>query len=71
MTMFVFTWAQGYMSGFNGYSLMINKGYVNLGAVSAEVQWEHIVSHCRSHPADYIVQAVQSLQVLMMGKVNP
>jgi|SRR5712671_5048516 len=54
----IFTWVQGYMSGFNMYSLGINRGSnVNLGAVSTEVQWEYIVSHCRTHPADYIVQA--------------
>lgn len=67
-TQLIFTWAQGYMSGFNGYSLGINKGYVNLGTVSAEVQWEYLVSHCRSHPADHIVQAIQGLQVNVLKR---
>lgn len=69
-TQLIFTWAQGYMSGFNSYSLGINRGYVNLGAVSNEVQWEYLVSHCRSHPADSIVDAVISLQVNVLKRVN-
>src|SRR5262245_6826520 len=62
VTQLTFTWAQGYMSGFNGYSLGINRGYIDLGAASQEAQWEYIVSYCRSHPDNYIVHAVQNLQ---------
>jgi hypothetical protein len=41
VTRYVFNWVQGYMSGFNGYSLMINKGSpFDLGAASPEAQWE-------------------------------
>jgi hypothetical protein len=34
---YVFVWSQGYMSGFNGYSMLIGKGSpFDLGAVSPE-----------------------------------
>ena len=57
------------MSGFNGYSLMVNKtSPLDLGATSAEVQWEYIVSYCRSHPTDFIVKAIQDLQLKLLQK---
>jgi hypothetical protein len=64
-TQVIFTWAQGYMSGFNAHSLGIDKSSINLGAVSTKAQWEYLVSHCRSHPADAIVLAVMRLQSML------
>src|SRR4051794_448637 len=58
----LFSWVQGYMSGFNGYSLLVNKtSPFDLGATSPEAQWEYIVSYCRSHPTDFIIKAIQEL----------
>jgi hypothetical protein len=70
VTRYVFNWVQGYMSGFNGYSLMmINKGSpFDLGAASPEAQWEYIVSYCRSHPHDFIVKAIQDVQLKLLKK---
>jgi hypothetical protein len=48
MTQMVFTWVQGYMSGFNGYSYMMKGRTFDLGSASPEVQWEYVVSFCRS-----------------------
>jgi hypothetical protein len=63
------TWVQGYMSGFNGYSLMVNKtSPFDLGATSPEAQWEYIVSYCRSHPTDFIVKAIQEVQLKLLKK---
>jgi len=69
VTRYVFNWVQGYMSGFNGYSLMISKGSpFDLGAASPEAQWEYIVSYCRSHPHDFIVKAIQDVQLKLLKK---
>jgi hypothetical protein len=69
VTRYVFNWVQGYMSGFNGYSLMINKGSpFDLGAASPEAQWEYIVSYCRSHPHDFIIKAIQDVQLKLLKK---
>jgi hypothetical protein len=65
----LFTWVQGYMSGFNGYSLMVNKtSPFDLGATSPEAQWEYIVSYCRSHPHDFIIKAIQDVQLKLLKK---
>jgi len=67
VTQNVFSWVQGYMSGFNGYSLLINRGSpFDLEAASPEAQWEYIVSYCRSHPAELIVKAVQEVQLKLL-----
>jgi hypothetical protein len=69
VTRYVFNWVQGYMSGFNGYSLMINKrSPFDLGAASPEAQWEYIVSYCRSHPHDFIIKAIQDVQLKLLKK---
>ena len=69
VTRYMFSWVQGYMSGFNGYSFMIDKGSpFDLGAASPDAQWEYIVSYCRSHPHDYIVKAIQDLQLKLLKK---
>src|ERR1700730_6635261 len=49
-TQLVYTWVQGFMSGFNGYSLLIGGKSYDLSAASHEAQWEYIVSFCRSNP---------------------
>lgn len=68
-TQMIFSWVQGYMSGFNGYSLMVNqRSPFDLGAVSTEAQWEFIVSYCRSHPAELIVKAIQDLELKLLAK---
>jgi len=65
----LFTWVQGYMSGFNGYSLLVNKtSPFDLGATSPEAQWEYIVSYCRSHPTEFIVKAIQEVQLKLLSK---
>jgi hypothetical protein len=65
----VFSWVQGYMSGFNSYSYLIkNDAPFDLGAASTEAQWETIVSYCRSHPYDPIVRAIQDMQLKLLKK---
>ena len=69
VTRYVFNWVQGYMSGFNGYSLMINKGSpFDLVLRAPEAQWEYIVSYCRSHSHDFIVKAIQDVQLKLLKK---
>lgn len=69
VSMLIFTWVQGYMSGFNSYALLINQASpFNLGAASTDAQWEYIVSYCRSHPADYIVKAIQDMELKLLKK---
>src|SRR5689334_6727482 len=46
VTQNVFSWVQGYMSGFNAYSYMVKGGAFDLGAASPEAQWEYLVSFC-------------------------
>jgi hypothetical protein len=58
-----------YMPGFNGYSLMVNRtSPFDLAANSTEVQWEYVVSYCRSHPADSIVKALLEMQSKLLKK---
>jgi hypothetical protein len=69
VSMLIFSWVQGYMSGFNSYSLLLNQtSPFDLGATSPEAQWEYIVSYCRSHPADFIVKAIQDLELKLLKK---
>lgn len=69
ITKSVFEWSQGYMSGFNGYSMLIDRGSpFDLGAASLDTQWEFMVSYCRSHPTDFIIQAIQDMQVKLLLK---
>lgn len=69
VSMLIFTWVQGYMSGFNSYALLFNQAApFDLGAARPEAQWEYIVSYCRSHPADYIVKAVQDMELKLLKK---
>ena len=68
-TMLLFSWIQGYMSGFHGFQLLLqNKSSFDLGAVSPEAQWEYIVSYCRSHPHEYIVRGIQEMQLKLLKK---
>ena len=65
-TQMVFTWAQGYMSGFNGHSYMVKGRTFDLGSASAEAQWEYIVSFCRSNPNTPIIKAIQEMQLRLL-----
>jgi hypothetical protein len=59
------------MSGFNGYSYMVNGGTFDLGSTSPEAQWEYIVSFCRSNPNTPIVKAIQEMQVRLLKVMHP
>jgi hypothetical protein len=71
MTQIVFMWVQGYMSGFNGYSYMVNGGTYDLGSASTDAQWEYIVSFCRSNPNTPIVKAIQEMQRRLLTVMPP
>jgi hypothetical protein len=71
MTQMVFTWVQGYMSGFNGYSYMVKGRTFDLGSASTEAQWEYIVSFCRSNPNAPIVKAIQEMQLRLLKVLDP
>jgi hypothetical protein len=71
VTQMVFTWVQGYMSGFNGYSFMVKGRTFDLGSASTEAQWEYIVSFCRSNPNTGIVKAIQEMQVRLLNVSDP
>jgi hypothetical protein len=71
LTNMLFTWVQGYMSGFNGYSYMVNGRTFDLGSASPEAQWEYIVSFCRSNPNTFIVKAIQEMQVRLLKIMPP
>jgi hypothetical protein len=67
LTQAVFIWSQGYLSGYNAYSLLIGHGSpFDLEAARPESQWEYIVSYCRTHPTDAIVKAIQDLQIKLL-----
>jgi hypothetical protein len=71
VTMNMFSWIQGYMSGFHGFQLMTQQySSFDLGAVSPEAQWEYIVSYCRSHPHEPIVRGIQEMQLKLLKKMN-
>jgi len=68
-TMIIFSWVQGYLSGFNSYWLVGgNPAPFDLGKVTQEIQWEYIVSYCQSHPAAFIIKAIQDLQLKLLQK---
>lgn len=70
-SMLIFSWVQGYMSGFNGYSYMIgNNRTFNLGAASPAAQWEYLVSFCRSNPHLSLVRGIQDLQLKLLPPVD-
>ncbi len=71
VTQMVFNWAQGYMSGFNGYSYMVKGRTFDLGSTSTEAQWEYIVSFCRSNPNTPIVKAIQEMQLRLLKVLDP
>jgi hypothetical protein len=65
----IFSWIQGYMSGFHGFQLLTQDSTsFDLGAVSPAAQWEFIVSYCRSHPHEQIVRGIQELQLKLLKK---
>jgi hypothetical protein len=69
VTMSIFSWIQGYMSGFHGFQFLIQQNNsFDLGAVSPEAQWEFIVSYCRSHPHEFIVRGIQEMQLKLLKK---
>jgi hypothetical protein len=70
-TQLVFTWVQGYMSGFNGYSYNVNGATYDLGSTSPEAQWEYIVSFCRSNPNTPIVRAIVEMQNKLLKIIRP
>ena len=71
MTQMVFTWLQGYMSGFNEHSYMVKGRTFDLGSASTEAQWEYIVSFCRSNPDTPIVKAIQEMQLRLLKVLDP
>jgi hypothetical protein len=71
VTQMIFSWVQGYMSGFNGYSYMVKGGTFDLGSASTEAQWEYIVSFCRSNPNTPIVKAIQEMQLKLLKTMPP
>jgi hypothetical protein len=71
MTVMIFSWIQGYMSGFNGYSYLVKGGTYDLGSASPEAQWEYIVSFCRSNPNTIIVRALQEMQAKLLTVIRP
>lgn len=71
VTLMIFSWAQGYMSGFNSYSYMLKGRTFDLGAASTEAQWEYIVSFCRSNPNAPIVKAIQEMQFRLLKVLEP
>jgi hypothetical protein len=69
MTLMIFSWIQGYMSGFNSFQLLTQRSTsFDLGAVSPEAQWEYVVSYCRSNPHEGIVRALQEMQLKLLKK---
>jgi hypothetical protein len=69
ITLMLFSWIQGYMSGFNSFQLLTqNTASFDLGAASPEAQWEYIVSYCRSHPHEFVVRAIQEMQLKLLKK---
>jgi hypothetical protein len=71
VTQNVFSWIQGYMSGFNGYSYLVKGGTYDLGSASPEAQWEYIVSFCRSNPNTEIVRVIQEMQAKLLTVIRP
>ncbi len=60
-----FTWAQGFMSGWNGAQMAEKHQYVNLSVMSTEAQEEHIRSYCDQHPLNEYASAVIDLLHLL------
>jgi hypothetical protein len=74
VTMRIFSWIQGYMSGFNRSKQEVvfdvgaftsQQGVVfDVEAFSPEIQWELIQSYCQAHPAEPIERAIQQRSIL-------
>ena len=56
-----FTWAQGFMSGWNMAQVAAKQPTVNLAAMSAAMQQQDIRSYCDQHPLASFIHATLNL----------
>jgi hypothetical protein len=56
-----FTWAQGYLSGWNFVLMTTGQPFFDLGSLSTESQKARLRSYCDQHPLGRFIEAVWSL----------
>lgn len=57
------SWAQGFVSGVNLIKLQDEQKLFDLGAISVDEQWAHLVTYCRNNPTKVIGLAVDDLMM--------
>lgn len=65
MEVLFFTWAQGYMSGWNIASMHEGNQPFALNAWNDEQQMSHIRYYCDAHPLQHYLLAVHDLMITM------
>jgi hypothetical protein len=56
-----FSWVQGYVSAWNVVGIIKSGRFVDLASLSADAQWSHLATFCRTHPGAFVFDGARDM----------